>query len=1741
MAVAMGSDPWNWSPAEVQQFFRQDAVRYIADRASGQLPPLSTFAQTMIDNDVDGASLLDNVDNNALRQEFGVSSFRQRGSIMHCIRKLQKRSQAFNSRHASPMPQTPWSLVATPHLRTATASSSNVLASTEAVGENVRAGEVQVEDERGRKRRRLGFTKVSTDTKPSEDVTSYLPDAAVPVDELFYGHTKSGHVIDELAADGTVLVDQHNPDTTEHNFQFSTHDKRPGKVEFVYSRVRHFFTNAEHVSVRRRGREALAILPYPEGKQIKARSATVIQAGKDDEDEYIAIREQASLLQSGLDYSGVEDVEHESTREWEFLLQSHKQKEGEKQISINGTSEHDDDDDQTSVTGATGDGKEPEAEESDDELALTKARVADLIDEYKQRCIAKWQEKLPRLEEKQAWSVWKKTKKSRTVRDQLIATARARINSATRQINNVRDDLLRVEWTNSQELRRSCGSFEVSVEDREMKRWEISVWQRKKEPAHIIHHGVKHAAQAVLQTPATGNVVPTGFVVHPNDRMSVSPTPAMHFHANDSAVDDAGAKKVNAEGEAAADKNGEEWHTPDGSPIMTPAADLDSFDASDEMSLVHDETEPEPKPMSDIPEAEGLLDNFTSSPPSRSTQDRSSSKQPVRSNDTLTGDDGLSDEHSDCPICSLPLIGDERARTTHVEECLSKQTAEEGESDSEDELPPPSSFIPRKIKHSPRTPAKSRQSGLSTQPIELSSDTSPASTKGKAKAKQKKTKEPVFSGNPEDATGAEVDSWSWNSLKKNDDRIRILIKLLRDAGPELQQELHQCLLGLGTMKERENQLRAAIRTHAKAGARDPSLKPDSAETMLQCALLATAWWQSNPAYFLEPEDQPDLPWHRLYDDTTGQIPMLINRLMVILQKKGSKLLSGPKVRQSDDSIAISDSDDNIHGKSHKRRKRKVQISQLGKRSRSTALARHEQFTQMVESQMTNSSQLEAMLPGNASNSEVAINLLKKDDHEFIYIHPRIAKKMKQHQITGVRFLWYQVTAMDEDDDDDDSAQGCLLAHTMGLGKTMQAISLLVAVAEASQSEDPRVYRQLPPHLRPKGVRGKRQLRMLIMCPPSLIPNWRREIEQWSYKALGNIFVVESGSKPQQLQQLQDWHKYGGVLLIGYTLFRNFVSRKGDKAKVSNGARLEELLCDGPEIVIADEAHSLKNSMSETSKAANMVKTEARIALTGTPMSNDVQEIYALVSWVAPGYFGERAEFRANFAEPIEKGTFKDSTAWEKRKSIMKLKVLHKQIEPKVNRADITVLRGSIKPKVEFVLTVPLTDIQDTIYRRYVVALRGGDSSDAEQANTRIFSWLGILGLLTNHPSAFRTKLLTPSTPKKGRKVSAIAREDTPNPSDDGSTAIEVDNAVEKAVRVDEQDVYSLGFTEAIVLEILRGVTDDTDPQLSAKATIFLQVVKLSRQCNDKVLVFSSSIPTLQYLSDLLARHGIGYGRIDGSVTIAKRPGVLEDFHRDKFDVMLVSTHAGGVGLNIQGANRVIIMDFGFNPTWEEQAIGRAYRLGQTKPVFVYRLLAGGTFETNMWNKQMFKTSLTQRVVDKRNPRRNAQKDMREFLHDPRAMRQEDLSQWMGKDPKVLDQILKQLGATGSGGDNPTIRAIETTETLQEEVLDEPLNEEETKEVNQEIEAERQKKRGRKAGAQGGHGARGAVLPGQPSASTQAVRTQAAHRRASSQAASAFKAPSTAPMPDVNPQSFIGGLPFHKPSAPMQQQWHGHPG
>jgi hypothetical protein len=507
---------------------------------------------------------------------------------------------------------------------------------------------------------------------------------------------------------------------------------------------------------------------------------------------------------------------------------------------------------------------------------------------------------------------------------------------------------------------------------------------------------------------------------------------------------------------------------------------------------------------------------------------------------------------------------------------------------------------------------------------------------------------------------------------------------------------------------------------------------------------------------------------------------------------------------------------------------------------------------------------------------------------------------------------------------------------------------------------------------------------------------------------------------ERLKTIRDWNRKGGVLIMSYEMLRILIANKPARLNEEEHDLVKRCLLEGPNIIVADEAHKLRSGKSAISQVASRFKSTSRIAMTGSPLSNQLFEYYQMVEWVAPGYLEDPATFKKKFMDPIQAGSYIDSTRAEQRESLITLQLLNGILAPKVLRADTSVLAADLPPKTEFVLTVPLTEMQRKAYDTFVDCAKSGDSD----ANPRLWSWLAVMQLCCNHPFPFREKLadrFRKQEDNEGQSILSGSIQDAGLPSD----------LVSKM-----EELFSK-----------HGDLQDID--LSNRAILLDKILDLSIQARDKVLIFTQSIPTMNYLDLMLSRRGRRYQRIDGSTPGADRQIVTKRFNSDNREhILLISTRAGGVGLNMFGANRVVIFDFLFNPMWEEQAVGRAYRLGQKKPVYVYRFLAGGTFEELIYNNAVFKRQLAVRVVDKKTVVRESLRKSSTYLHYVKNVKKDEHYPALGRDPDVLDEILR--------GEYSEIVLKATLSHIQNDENDH-LTEEESRQVDRWLADERMKR------------------------------------------------------------------------------------
>ncbi|KEF51024.1 uncharacterized protein A1O9_12908 [Exophiala aquamarina CBS 119918] len=668
-------------------------------------------------------------------------------------------------------------------------------------------------------------------------------------------------------------------------------------------------------------------------------------------------------------------------------------------------------------------------------------------------------------------------------------------------------------------------------------------------------------------------------------------------------------------------------------------------------------------------------------------------------------------------------------------------------------------------------------------------------------------------------------------------------------------------------------------------------------------------------------------------------------------------------------------------------KRDPEIPSCRKRKRSVPESQDEQYHRADDLRR----------PGERVDSKPA--QIGRPGGVVVNLDPHIAERVKPHQLEGIQFMWRAIV-------EDPSGQGCILAHTMGLGKTMQAIALLVTIAQCRRSGDPRTRGCLPEPLQTD--------RTLILCPAALLENWADELQMWSPSTspLGGIHKLTKTDEGV----IETWVECGGILLLSYDRFKRIIGEDepGLKTQPTASAKVAMHLLEGPGLVVADEAHAVKDPNTHLARAMKKFKTSRRIALTGSPLNNHLEEYHTMVDWVAPGYLGNTKQFRAKYATPIQNGLYVDSGQKAKMQSLKKLRVLERYLDPKIHGADISVVANEMPSKTEFFLTIPLTELQKEAYNICVDFALGGAAHE-RSGRTNLWEWVNVLQLLCNHPSCCVDKLRARGRERRGDPVSATAGLDEMR-----RKVVEVFQAVDAAGELQSAE-------------------------LSYRTALVRDIVQAARNEGDKTLIFSHNLPSLDYLGHMLSEIGCEYFRLDGQTEVPSRQSMVKTFNRrdDDHDVFLISTRAGALGLNIQGANRIIIFDFSFNPSWEDQAIGRAYRLGQTKPVFVYRFRAGGTFEDVMFNQAIFKTQMSQRVVHQKYPVPHASRDVSRWLFPVREVDKRPFRGHPGKgekDSAVLEGILGRVDY---------VQNVELTEIYQRPD-DERLNEEEIRDAEAEV-------------------------------------------------------------------------------------------
>ncbi|PKA46223.1 DNA repair and recombination protein RAD54 [Apostasia shenzhenica] len=695
-------------------------------------------------------------------------------------------------------------------------------------------------------------------------------------------------------------------------------------------------------------------------------------------------------------------------------------------------------------------------------------------------------------------------------------------------------------------------------------------------------------------------------------------------------------------------------------------------------------------------------------------------------------------------------------------------------------------------------------------------------------------------------------------------------------------------------------------------------------------------------------------------------PVLLHRFITDCDKVlGSMHSSG-----SETDSEFSDADMNVLTSTSRRRKKRIrrilddaELGDATKEKIAMEKARQEHLKSM-QVQSAKKSYVTSIAGVRRNTSEIAtlrilddpaegyvVNAAREEDEEPVRIVPSISMKLKLHQVEGIRFMWENIIQSIRKVESGDKGLGCILAHTMGLGKTFQVIAFLYT---AMRSVD-------------LGLRTA-----LIVTPVNVLHNWRHEFSKWKPTELKplRVLMLEDVVRERRAHLLTKWRTKGGVLLIGYAAFRNLSLGKHIKDK-NIASEICNALQYGPDILVCDEAHMIKNTRADITYALKQVQTQRRIALTGSPLQNNLMEYYCMVDFVREGFLGSSHEFRNRFQNPIENGQHTNSTAEDVKIMNQRSHILYEQLKGFVQRMDMNVVKKDLPPKTVFVITVKLSPLQRKLYRRFLDL--HVFASDKVSRRSCFFAGYQALAQIWNHPG-----LLQLAKEQKG----SMRREDAvENFFDDTSS----DDNMELNDMINGQES-----------EWWKDLIDDKmykEVECSGKMVLLLDILSMSSEFGDKALVFSQSLTTLDMIELFLSRlprkgsegkrwkQGKDWYRLDGSTDSSVRQKIVERFNEPtntRVKCTLISTRAGSLGINLHAANRVIVVDGSWNPTYDLQAIYRVWRYGQKKPVYAYRLLAHGTMEEKIYKRQVTKESLAARVVDRQQIHRTMSKE--EILH-----------------------------------------------------------------------------------------------------------------------------------------------------------------
>lgn len=440
-----------------------------------------------------------------------------------------------------------------------------------------------------------------------------------------------------------------------------------------------------------------------------------------------------------------------------------------------------------------------------------------------------------------------------------------------------------------------------------------------------------------------------------------------------------------------------------------------------------------------------------------------------------------------------------------------------------------------------------------------------------------------------------------------------------------------------------------------------------------------------------------------------------------------------------------------------------------------------------------------------------------------------------------------------------AGKGGVLADEMGLGKTIQVCTVVISLFNSQKARN-----------------------FLILSPATVINHWINEFNK--LKPCPTIYKELSVTKK-------------GIFVLSYEGFR--VSQKIPTF----------------DLVFLDEGHKIKNKNSLISQSAKLIESTSRFVITGTPIQNNLAELWSIFDFVNPNLLGSYTTFKDEFGDRIKHSKNESEKEISYHYSVM----LRSIIEPYMLRRLKSLVEHILPNKLDKVIFINLSDKQINMY---IEALRSKKFNSLEKKGFK--SKEALLGAITylrkicNHPLLLECK----------------------NDDSSDTNSLEVQN-----YEIDELINYSSKLK--ISFEMLDKWYEENN-----KALMFFQTYKMLQITKTALLKFRPNIKFLE---------------MTGRTLISKRSALIDTFNNDEsVNLFLLTTRVGGLGLNLTGANRIIIYDPDWNPSTDTQAKERIYRYGQKSDIEIYRLICRDTIEEKIYQKQIYKDSLTKKILNNPN-------------------------------------------------------------------------------------------------------------------------------------------------------------------------------